>query len=151
MVRGPPGSPRTDTLCPYTALSRSERAVGGASGTGAQADIIRAYFGWLAAGNGRADFLTAYAGFLSQYLDLIRSGAAPSSFESASLGNINAFLAYAGRTGRLADLGAQDRVLAQAYLAFLRGGGNPDLFADGFTDLTEAYLDRKSTRLNSSH
>src|SRR3546814_16845140 len=60
---------------------------------------------------------------------LIRSGAAPSSFESASLGNINAFLAYAGRTGRLADLGAQDRVLAQAYLAFLRGGGNPDLFA----------------------
>src|SRR3546814_5021653 len=71
---------------------------------------------------------------------LIRSGAAPSSFESASLGNINAFLAYAGRTGRLADLGAQDRVLAQAYLAFLRGGGNPDLFADGFTDLTEAYF-----------
>mgnify|MGYP001389444355 FL=1 len=88
----------------------------------------------------RADFLTAYAGFLGQYLDLIRSGAAPSSFESASLGNINAFLAYAGRTGRLADLGAQDRVLAQAYLAFLRGGGNPDLFADGFTDLTEAYF-----------
>src|SRR3546814_8608924 len=43
-------------------------------------------------------------------------------------------------TGRLADLGAQDRVLAQAYLAFLRGGGNPDLFADGFTDLTEAYF-----------
>src|SRR3546814_10644384 len=105
---------------------------------------------------------------------LIRSGAAPSSFESASLGNINAFLAYAGRTGRLADLGAQDRVLAQAYLAFLRGGGNPDLFADGFTDLTEAYfafvrgggdpaaftgasaatldsyIDRRSTRLNSS-
>src|SRR3546814_7872487 len=80
----------------------------------------------LAAGNGRADFLTAYAGFLGQYLDLIRSGAAPSSFESASLGNINAFLAYAGRTGRLADLGAQDRVLAQAYPAFLRGGGNPD-------------------------
>src|SRR3546814_5904437 len=87
-----------------------ERAFGGTPFPGAQDDIIRTYIGWLAAGNGRADFLTAYAGFLGQYLDLNRSGAAPSSFESASLGNINAFLAYAGPNGRLADLGATDRV-----------------------------------------
>src|SRR3546814_8906881 len=51
-----------------------ERAFGGTPFPGAQADIIRTYIGWLAAGNGRADFLTAYAGFLGQYLDLIRSG-----------------------------------------------------------------------------
>src|SRR3546814_17158560 len=132
MNRRPPRSTRTDTPFPSTTSTRStpeietfpggdlarlvasagglERACGGTPFPGAQADIIRTYIGWLAAGNGRADFLTAYAGFLGQYLDLIRSGAAPSSFESASLGNINAFLAYAGRTGRPADLGSHARV-----------------------------------------
>src|SRR3546814_18601247 len=54
-----------------------ERAFGGPPFPGAPADIIRTYLGWLAAGHGRAAFLTAYAGFLGQYLDLIRSGAAP--------------------------------------------------------------------------
>ncbi|WP_432767571.1 MAG: hypothetical protein HEQ22_08960 [Sphingopyxis sp.] len=117
-----------------------EGAYGGTPFPGAQADIIRTYLNYLAAGNSGADFLTAYAGFLGQYLDLVRSGAAPSSFAGASVADVNAFLAFAGRTDRLGALGASDRVLADAYLAFLAGGGDPDRFAGGFTDLTAAYF-----------
>ncbi|ALH79350.1 hypothetical protein [Sphingopyxis macrogoltabida] len=117
-----------------------EHAYGGTPFPGAQADIIRTYLAHLAAGRSGADFLTAYAAFLGQYLDLLRSNAAPSSFGGASLADINAFIAYAGRTGRLGQLGAQDRVLADAYLAFLQGGGSPDRFGRNFTDLTAAYF-----------
>ena len=116
------------------------QAFGGAPFPEAQADIVRTYLAWLAGGGSGAGFLSAYAGFLTDYLDLLRSGAAPSSFGDARLGDIAAFLAYSERTGALARLGTSDRLLADAYLAFLKDGGNPDLFAGRFVDLTRAYF-----------
>jgi hypothetical protein len=75
-----------------------EGVYGGRPFPGAGADIIRTYLGHLAAGGSGANFLTAYAGFLTQYLDLVRAGALPSSFQAASLTDINVFIAYLGRT-----------------------------------------------------
>lgn len=117
-----------------------ENAYGGTPFTGAQADIIRTNLAFLANGGAGSQFLASYAGFLGDYLDLIRSGAAPSGFDAASLAEINSFITYRGRTTGFAALVEQDRVLAEAYLAFLLGGGNPDLFAGTFTDLTTAYF-----------
>lgn len=120
--------------------ARLEGAYGGKPFNGAAADVIRAYLGWLANGGSGAQFLTAYAGFLTQYLDLVRSGAAPSSFTGTSLADINAFIAYRGRTTGFGDLSAQNQALVDAYLAFIRDGGNADLFAKRYTDLTAAYF-----------
>lgn len=117
-----------------------EGAFGGTPFTGAQADIIRTYLGFLAGGGSGADFLTAYSGFLVQYFDLIRSGGVPSQFALANLADANAFTAFLARTQGFAALSAQDRALADAYLAFIGNGGNADLFAGTFTDLTEAYF-----------
>lgn len=117
-----------------------QNAYGGQAFPGAQADIIRAYFGFLADGGAGANFLTAYSGILVQYLDLLRAGALPSSFQSASVADINAFIGYTGRTSGFGALSAQNRTLVDAYLAFLTNGGNPDLFARSYTDLVTAYF-----------
>ena len=122
------------------AAARLQNVYGGTSFPAAQADIIRTYLGFLASGNSGADFLTDYAGFLAQYLDLVRSGAAPSGFDGASVAQINSFITYLSRTGGLNDLNAQNAALVEAYLEFLSTGGNPDLFAGTFTGLTEAYF-----------
>lgn len=117
-----------------------QAAYGGQAFPGAQPDIIRAYLGFLADGGSGAEFLTAYSGILVQYLDLLRAGALPSSFEGASLADINAFIGYTGRTSGFGGLSAQNRALIDAYLAFLTGGGNPDLFVRSYTDLVAAYF-----------
>lgn len=115
-------------------------AYGGQPFPGAQADVIRAYLGFLADGGAGANFLTAYSSILVQYLDLLRSGALPSSFQGAGLADINAFIGYTGRTSGFGGLSAQNRALIDAYLAFLTSGGNPDLFARSYTDLVTAYF-----------
>ena len=119
-------------------------AYGGTPFPEAQADIIRAYLGYLARNGqglgGRQGFLAAYSGFLVQYLELIRAGGLPSQFGPASQADITAFLAWQGRTGALAGLAAQDRVLADALLAFLQNGGTADTFAGTYTGLIEAYF-----------
>lgn len=120
--------------------SRIERLYGGKPFSQAQADIIRAYLGYLANGGSQAQFLTVYAGFMVQFLDLVRSGAAPSSFSGTSLADINAFLSYQSRTAALSGLSSQNRVLVDAYLAFILQGGNADLFASRYTSLTSAYF-----------
>jgi hypothetical protein len=117
-----------------------QNAYGGQAFPGAQADIIRAYLGFLADGGAGANFLTAYSGILVQYLDLLRAGALPSSFQGAKLADINAFIGYTGRTSGFGGLSAQNRALLDAYLAFLTSGGNPDLFARSYTDLVTAYF-----------
>src|SRR5690606_5562253 len=114
-------------------------AYGGQAFPGAQPDIIRAYLGFLADGGSGADFLTAYSGILVQYLDLVRAGALPSSFEGTGLADLNAFIGYTGRTSGFGSLSAQNHALIDAYLAFLSGGGNPDLFVRSYTDLVGAY------------
>ncbi len=117
-----------------------QNAYGGQAFPGAQADVIRAYLGFLADGGAGANFLTAYSGILVQYLDLLRAGALPSSFEGASVADINAFIGYAGRTSGFGSLSAQNRALIDAYLAFLTNGGEPDLFVRSYTDLITAYF-----------
>ena len=117
-----------------------EGAFGGSPFPGAQADIIRAYLGFLAGGGSGADFVSAYSGFLVRYFDLIRAGGAPSAFALARIEDVNAFTSYLARTRGFAALSAQDRALADAYLAFIANGGNADGFAGTFVDLTEAYF-----------
>ncbi len=126
-------------LLVQTAL-RLEGAFGGQPFGGAQADIIRTYLAFLASGGSGADFLTAYSGFLTQYFDLIRSGAAPSGFGLVGLGDIDAFVGFLSRTQGFGALAARDRALADAYLAFIAGGGDRDRFLGTFTDLTDAYF-----------
>ena len=113
---------------------------GGQPFPAAGADIVRTYLSHLQHGGTGANFLAAYAGFLGDYLDLIRAGALPSSFEGAPLADINAWLGWRSRLGALGQLAADDRALAEAYLAFINGGGNPDLFASRYTDLVHAYF-----------
>lgn len=115
-------------------------AYGGTPFPGAQADIVRTYLQFLANGGAGQNFLSVYAGFLTQYLNLVRSGAAPSGFPLASLDQINSFIAFTGRTGGFGGSSAQDRALIDAYLAFIRAGGNADAFAGSFIDLTTAYF-----------
>lgn len=117
-----------------------ERLYGGTPFDQAQADIIRAYLGYLANGGSQAQFLSVYAGFMVQFLDLVRSGAAPSSFSGTTLADINAFLSYQSRSDALSGLSSQNRVLVDAYLAFIQQGGNADLFASRYTSLTAAYF-----------
>jgi hypothetical protein len=117
-----------------------QNAYGGQAFAGAQPDIIRAYLGFLADGGAGANFLTAYSGILVQYLDLLRAGALPSSFQGASLADINAFIGYTGRTSGFGGMSAQNRTLIDAYLAFLTSGGNPDLFVRSYSDLVTAYF-----------
>src|SRR5690606_10651676 len=107
-------------------------AYGAPAFPGAGPDIIRAYLGYLSSGGQGQNFLAAYADVLAQYLDLLRAGAVPSSFEGASLADLNAFVAYTGRTSGFGDLSAQNRALIEAYLAFLAQGGNPDLFVRSY-------------------
>ncbi|MES2301831.1 MAG: hypothetical protein V4521_07130, partial [Pseudomonadota bacterium] len=120
--------------------SRLERLYGGRPFDQAQADVIRAYLGYLANGGSQAQFLTVYAGLMVQFLDLVRSGAAPSSFSGTSLADINAFVTYRSRTSGFAALDSQNRVLVEAYTAFLLGGGNADQFVSRYTSLTSAYF-----------
>lgn len=119
---------------------RLEGVYGGRPFNGAAADIVRTYLQYLANGGSGAQFLTVYAGFMTQYLDLMRSNALPSSFRGASVDQINAFIAYRGRTGGLASLSSQNRVLVDAYLAFIQTGGNADQFVPRYTTLTDAYF-----------
>lgn len=122
--------------------SRASAPYGGQAFPGAGADIVRTYFQWLASGgNGYGSgFLSAYAGFLGQYLDLIRSGAAPSSFSRTSQAQINSFISYQGRINAFGTLSSSNRRLVEAYLTFLQGGGNPDRFTVTYTELSAAYL-----------
>ena len=117
-----------------------ERLNGGRPFNQAQADVIRAYLRYLADGGAQAQFLTVYAGLLVQFLDLVRSGAAPTSFSGTSFADINAFISYRGRTDGFAALSGQNRVLVDAYLAFILGGGNADQFVSRYTSLTSAYF-----------
>lgn len=132
--------PRGDLALLVAAAARLEGLYGGRPFNGAQADIIRTYLQYLAGGGSGAQFLTAYAGLTIQYLDLLRAGALPSGFTGTSLDQINSFIAFRGRTGGLASLSAQNRVLVEAYLAFILGGGNADRFLSGYTGLTDAYF-----------
>ncbi|MDE0878364.1 MAG: hypothetical protein OSB00_06815 [Sphingomonas bacterium] len=126
------------TLATYAA--RLSRVNGGRAFAGANADIVRAYLGYLADGGARAQFLTVYAGLLTQYLDLLRAGAAPSSFTGTSVARINAFIAFRARTDGFAALSAGNRALVDAYLAFITGGGDPARFGTNATDLVNAYF-----------
>lgn len=117
-----------------------ERLYGGQPFSQAQADIIRTYLGYLASGGTQAQFLTVYAGLMVQFLDLVRSGAAPSSFSGTTLADVNAFLSYRSRTTGFATLSSQNQALVDAYLAFLRTGGNADQFLASYTSLTSAYF-----------
>lgn len=134
--------PSGDFALLIAAAAQLEGAYGGRPFNAAQADVIRTYLRFLASGGAQADFLAAYSGFVLDYLDLIRAGGVPSGFASgvASAADIDAYLAFIGRTGAIADLAARDRALADAYLAFITSGGNRDLFAASFTDLTAAYF-----------
>lgn len=115
-------------------------AYGGQPFQGAAADIIRSYLQFLAGGGSGAQFLTVYSGLMVQYLDLMRSGAAPSAFTGASLAQINSFITYRGRTSGFATLSGQNRVLVDAYLAFILEGGSSDQFVGRYTSLTDAYF-----------
>ena len=117
-----------------------ERLNGGRPFNQAQADVIRTYLRYLAGGGGQAQFLTVYAGLMVQFLDLVRSGAAPTSFSGTSFSDINAFISYRGRTDGFAALSGQNRVLVDAYLAFILSGGNADQFVGRYTSLTSAYF-----------
>jgi hypothetical protein len=131
----------TDDLALLVSYSAQlQNAYGGQAFPGAQADIIRAYLGFLADGGAGANFLTAYSGILVQYLDLLRSGALPSSFQGANLADVNAFIGYTGRTSGFGGMSEQNRTLIDAYLAFLTSGGNPDLFVRSYSDLVTAYF-----------
>lgn len=132
--------PSGDLALLVEAAAGLENFNGGTPFPQAQADIIRAYLGFLADGGAGAEFLTSYAGFLTQYLDLIRAGGVPSNFQGASLADINAFLTYRNRLGALGQLDGDDLALAQRYLAFIGANGNPDAFAGTFTDLIEQYF-----------
>lgn len=113
---------------------------GGTPFNGAAADVIRTYLQYLANGGSGAQFLTVYSGLMVQYLDLLRTNALPSAFAGASQAQINSFIAYRGRVNGFGTLSAQNRTLVEAYLAFLQGGGQADLFVPRYTDLTNAYF-----------
>ncbi len=132
--------PTGDVALLVSYAARLQNAYGGPAFAGARADVIRAYLGYLAGGGSGANFLSAYGAFLGQYLDLLRAGAAPSSFAGASVADLNAFIAYTGRTSGFGGLSERNRELVEAYLAFLAGGGDADLFARSYTDLVEAYF-----------
>ncbi|MBA4353977.1 MAG: hypothetical protein C0409_04730 [Novosphingobium sp.] len=117
-----------------------ERLNGGQPFNQAQADVIRAYLGYLAGGGTQAQFLTVYAGLMVQFLDLVRAGAAPTSFSGTTLADINAFISYRSRTDGFSALSGQNRVLVDAYLAFILNGGNADQFVSSYTSLTSAYF-----------
>lgn len=134
--------PSGDLALLVASAAQLESAYGAAPFNGAQADVIRTYLSFLASGASGAEFLTAYSNFTLSYLELIRAGGVPSGFANgvASAADIDAYLAFIGRTGAISTLAAQDRALADAYLAFLASGQNRDLFASSFTDLTTAYF-----------
>ncbi|MFU7528530.1 hypothetical protein [Qipengyuania sp. ASV99] len=134
--------PSGDLALLVAAAAQLETSYGGRPFNAAQADVIRAYLRFLANGGSGAQFLTAYSGFVLDYLDLIRAGGVPSGFASgaANAADIDAYLSFIARTGAITDLAARDRALADAYLAFLASGGNRDLFAASFTELTSAYF-----------
>ena len=132
--------PSGDLSLLVAAAAGLETAFGGEPFDAAQADIIRAYIGFLAAGGSGADFLTAYSGFLVQYFDLLRTGGSPGDFGLVGIDDIDAFTLFFARTQGFATLSSQDRALAEAYLAFLSNGGVADDFVGTFTDLTEAYF-----------
>lgn len=132
--------PSNDLAALVAYAARLESLYGGQPFNQAQADVIRAYLGYLASGQSQAQFLTVYAGLMVQFLDLVRSGAAPSSFSGTSLTDINAFIAYRSRTDGFAGLTSQNRALVDAYLAFVSGGGNADQFVARYTSLTQAYF-----------
>ncbi len=132
--------PANDLAALVAYAARLESLYGGQPFNQAQADVIRAYLNYLASGQTQAQFLTVYAGLMVQFLDLVRSGAAPSSFSGTSLADINAFISYRSRTDGFAALSSQNRVLVDAYLAFVLGGGNADQFVSRYTSLTSAYF-----------
>lgn len=132
--------PSNDLAALVAYAARLESLYGGQPFNQAQADVIRAYLGYLASGQSQAQFLAVYAGLMVQFLDLVRSGAAPSSFNGTSLADINAFISYRSRTDGFAALSSQNRVLVDAYLAFVTGGGNADQFVARYTSLTSAYF-----------
>lgn len=129
----------------YSALAayatRAASAYGSPSFRGAGADIVLAYFQYLASGRQGSTFLTAYAQVLVSYLDLLRAGALPSSFTGASQSQVAAYIAYLRRSGGTASLSLENRTLLYAYLDFLGSGGNPDGFAPRLAALTAQYLD----------
>ncbi len=120
--------------------ARLSAPYGDAAFPGASADIVRSYLRYLADGGSGAEFLTVYARLMTQYVDLVRSGADPASFAGASQADILAFLSYQQRVNGFAALGADNRVLLEAYLTFLRAGGLPSAFVSGYTDLVTAYF-----------
>jgi trimeric autotransporter adhesin len=132
--------PSNDLAVLVAYAARLESLYGGQPFNQAQADVIRAYLNYLASGQTQAQFLTVYAGLMVQFLDFVRSGAAPSSFSGTSLADINAFISYRSRTDGFAALSSQNRVLVDAYLAFVLGGGNADQFVTRYTSLTSAYF-----------
>lgn len=132
--------PSNDLAALVAYAARLESLYGGQPFNQAQADVIRAYLNYLASGQSQAQFLAVYAGLMVQFLDLVRSGAAPSSFSGTSLADINAFISYRSRTDGFAALSGQNRVLVDAYLAFVLGGGNADQFVARYTSLTSAYF-----------
>lgn len=132
--------PSDDLASLVAYAAQLERLYGGQPFNQAQADVIRAYLGYLASGGAQAQFLTTYAGLMVQFLDLVRTGAAPSAFSGTSLTDINAFISYRGRTSGFATLSGQNRVLVDAYLAFILNGGNADQFVSRYTSLTSAYF-----------
>lgn len=132
--------PSNDLAALVAYAARLESLYGGQPFSQAQADVIRAYLNYLSSGQSQAQFLTVYAGLMVQFLDLVRSGAAPSSFSGTSLADINAFISYRSRTDGFAALSSQNRVLVDAYLAFVLGGGNADQFVARYTSLTSAYF-----------
>ncbi len=119
---------------------RLNGAYGGTPFNGAAADIIRTYLQFLADGGSQANFLTSYAGFTLQFLDLMRAGALPSAFRGASLAQINSFISYRGRTVGFGGFTAQNKVLIENYLAFIVGGGTADQFLVRYTDLTASFF-----------
>ncbi|MGV3482651.1 MAG: hypothetical protein ACO1O3_22060 [Sphingobium sp.] len=121
--------------------ARLSAPLGGQAFPGAGPDIVRTYLEYLSKGGARESFLQGYAALLVQYLDLMRGGALPSSFQGASVRQINDFLAYQARTSGFAGLSAENRVLLDAYRGFLAGGGNADQFTRRYTDLAKAYFD----------
>src|SRR3546814_4804146 len=122
MIRGPPGSTRTDTLFPYTTLFRSQRAVADLPG----AALLRAVQDGVAVEADHPDCGRREAGLGQQ--------------AAHRLGMAQGQLALDLAHGALA---AEHRTQAAAHLAVI---GQAEKAARG-----HRAGDRKSTRLNSSH
>ena len=133
--------PKQDYALLASYATRAASVNGTATFRGAGADIVLAYFQYLARGRTGSGFLTAYGQILTSYLDLLRAGTLPSSFSGATQSQLTAYLAYLGRTDRYGALSTDNQTLLNAYLAFLNNGGAPNVFATTLSGLTGTFLD----------